>query len=216
MYKISFLFSVLLWLFSLPALAQYVPKDKREQPKDTIKKVVTPKPTNTRTEPEPLEQKFIAYAMAFPSFLPNTFTPNGGNASLNVAYRFSEKFNMGITTNYSYQNFNNFQTGGGFINASIRTTGVGLFAQYDINQNYFIWGEYINLYLKVTDRAFNQVDQSWYSQPLIGAGGKLPIGDGRRGFASMILLNPRALGNAPVLQTPYPMFVTRFLYYFTF
>lgn len=218
--KNIFLCSILL-LLSLPAIAQYVPKEKRKEPaKDSIKTPQTqpiPKPKEERKEREPLEQKFVTYVMAFPSFLPGTFTMNGGSGSLNIAYRFTEKFNFGLATSYGYQSYPAIQGNGGIAPGFLRNYGLGIFGQFDVTPNYFIWGEYSNLNLKLQiNNTPTETAQAWYSQPLIGAGGKFQIGDGNKGFASMILLNPRALNQGGVQNTPYPMLVTRFLYYFQF
>ena len=160
---------------------------------------------------------FITYVMAFPSFLPNSFTINGGSGSLNLGYRLTEKINFGLATSYGYQSFPAIQGSNGIAPGFLRNYGLGVFGQFDVTPNYFIWGEYSNLNLKVqVNTSPTETEQVWYSQPLIGGGGKFQIGSGNKGFASMILLNPRALNQGSTLASPYPMLVTRFLYYFQF
>jgi hypothetical protein len=227
----AYLFSLLL-LFTATgvAVAQYVPKDKRKSnadsvanktkpTTDTVKRANNTTPTKPeKPKPEPLEHKFIGYAIAFPTFMPNSFTINGGTGSFNVGYRVAEQFNVGITTSFGYQTYNNVTfNNSGAGNASLRNTGIGLFAQFNINENYFLWGEYANLYAKFTFKDnLNQqttTQRSQYAQPLFGGGAKYEFGSGNHGIATMLLFNPK-YGDP---FSPYPSaLVTRILYYFHF
>lgn len=229
----AYLFSLLLVFTATGvAMAQYVPKDKRKSnadsvanktkpTTDTVKRANNTTPTPTKPENpkrEPLEHKFIGYAIAFPTFMPNSLTINGGTGSFNVGYRVSEMFSGGIMTSLGYQSYNNVTVnnlGGG--NASLLNTGIGLFAQFNINENYFLWGEYANLYTKFTFKDnLNQqttTQRSQYAQPLLGGGAKYEFGSGNHGIATMLLFNPK-YGDP---FSPYPSaLVTRILYYFHF
>ncbi len=219
--KLLFVCLALLFVSHHTSFGQYVPKEKRKtptetSPADTTKPKAMDKKTKQETDDEP---KFVAYIMAFPNLLQvnNRITINGGSASLNVGYRFHEKFNAGVATTYSYENYNNVTVGNsGTLNASIRSTGVGVFGQFHFNQNYFAWAEYNSLYFKANDRNPNTpqpIIRRWYSQPLFGIGAKYEFGSGNQGIASMMLFNPKY--GDPL--TPYrSLFVTRILYYFYF
>jgi len=211
--KIVVLFTTFFLLTNIDVFGQYVPKEKRETPKDSIKKA--PPIVQPKTPREPTEKKFIAYAMAFPTLLQTTngITINGFNASLNVGYRLHEMFNAGVSTSYGYQNYNNITLGSSSVNGSVRSTGVGAFAQFNFNQSYFAWAEMNNLLTKATDRTAQTVYKTWYVQPLFGVGYRFEFGSGDQGLAIMTLFNPR-YGDP---YSPYrSIIVSRILYYIHF
>lgn len=199
---------------------QYVPKDKRKPATDTLKTQPQAskqtQPQEPKREAEPLEKRFVAYAMAFPSFLQTTtnFSINGGTASFNLGYRLHEKFNAGITTNYGYTNYKNVNINGiGTVDGSIRSTGVGAFAKFNFYDYYFVWAEYSNIFTKTNDRLAQTTERSWYAQPLFGLGASYEFGKGDSGVAWMMLFNPK-YGD---IYSPYKqVLVQRILFYFNF
>jgi hypothetical protein len=217
----SYLFACLFLGFALNnAIAQYVPKDKRKTNPDTAQNKPQPKPTeptkpnNTKPQREPLERKFVGYTMIFPTFLPGTITFNGFDASLNLGYRFHERFVAGIATSYGYESYNNvLLSNGGTFTGNFRTLGLGGFVQVNVTDNYFLWAEHSNLSFKLQSKNPVYTEKSWYQQPLFGGGAKYEFGSGNQGIATMLLFNPKYGDPLTPYRSP---LVTRILYYFYF
>lgn len=210
------LMTLLFWLTLAQTIqAQYVPKEKREEKKDSVQ--VNP-PSTPETPPSPSVDKE-------PDKSPNPDRGSfwdrvrfGGNVGASfgditsiellpiVSYMVSDKFNAGIGINYLYFrirydvfNFNGQRSTFTYENSFY---GGRVFGQYFVTPEIFAWAELESMNGNFLNRDTFTEERRWVTSPLVGAGYFQSFG-GRGGVNFMLLYNLNYNASTSLYNSPW-------------